>query len=212
MNENPINWRATLLEAFFLVLGVVLALAAGDWLENQNNKKRAATALVSIIEELNANHQSVSVAINYHSQLLDTLYKYMQQHIQESESFPDANVFPKGFVNPASPLSRAWEAASATGIIEYMPYEDVLLISQVYMSQERYEAQSLSIGQQIYGRMFEEGTMGILRNYRNLTEIIGALVYTECSLATEYARVIPELLQDSTSVSIPQFCQYIPKR
>ena len=219
MNANPINWRATLLEAFFLVSGVVLAMAAGNWRENHNNKLRADIALESIMEELNANHASVTLAIGYHGHLLDTLYRYMGRHIQEAESFPGMEMFSKGFINPASLLSGAWDAATATGIIEFMPYEKVLRISQVYKRQELYEAQSRSVGQLIYQRMFDEGTMGIVQNYRNLTQIIGSVAYTECGLARAYVEVLPELKEkmyapetDSVVISIPQFCQYIPQR
>lgn len=99
-----------------------------------------------------------------------------------------------------------------TGVIEFMNYEEVLLISQTYKHQEQYESQSRAIGQQIYNRMFERGTQGVLQNYRNHVQILGAFVYTECSLAKEYSHVIPLLQSGSTAMEVPRFCQYIPSR
>ncbi len=210
MKASTLNWRATLLEAFFLVLGVVLALGASNWRENRTNRQRADVALNSIIEELHANHEAVTEAIAYHSHLLDTLSRYMGRFHNEPARFPGRDVFNKGFTNPAVPLSRAFEAASATGVIEFMPYEKVLLISQVYKNQEQYEIQSRSVGQQIYGRMFDQGTDGVLQNYRNLTQIIGSFVYTECGLIAAYAEVLPAL-KPGTEMETPPFCQYIPR-
>lgn len=216
MKTHQINWLAILLEAFFVVLGVLLALGANNWRDHHNNQLHAETALISIVEELHANHEAVNTAINYHSYLMDTLYKFMGRYANQPDKFPDADVFNKGFTNPAVPLSRAWEAANATGVIEYMPYDQVLLISQVYKSQEQYENQSHAIGQQIYGRMFNEGMGGILQNYKNMTQIIGTFAYNECGLAFAYKEVIPQLKQstnqDSTQLEIPVFCNYMPKR
>ncbi len=211
MNSTPINWRAILLETFFLVLGVLLALAANNWRESRNNSLRVEMARTSIIDELATNHTAIEAAIAYHSQIMDTLYKFMQIHGQRPNQTPGVDVFHKGFTNPASTLSSAWDAATGAGITEYMPYDELVLISRIYRQQEKYEIQSRSIGQQIYSRMFDEGTAGIVRNYRNLVQIIGSFIYTECGLAEEYARVIPILKKDTLQVSVPVYCKYIPK-
>ncbi len=216
MKTGQINWLAIFLEAFFVVLGVLLALGANNWRDHYKNKQHAETALTSIVEELHANHEAVSTAINYHSYLMDTLYKFMGRYASQPDKYPGADVFNKGFTNPAVPLSRAWEAANATGVIEYMPYDQVLLISQVYKSQEQYESQSHAIGQQIYESMFKDGMGGILQNYKNLTQIVGTFAYNECGLASAYKEVIPQLRQDnsqdSTNLEVPRFCSYIPQK
>ncbi len=212
MKSKSINLRAILLETFFLVLGVLLALAANNWRENSNNRQRAAMARASIVEELATNHNAMEGAIGYHSQLMDTLYKFMRQYGQTPDRFPGTEVFHKGFVNPASTLSSAWDAATGAGVVEHLPYDELLLIARIYKLQEQYEIQSRSIGQQIYSHMFDEGTQAIVQNYRNLVQIIGSFVYTECGLAEEYARVIPLLKKDSQEVSVPPTCQYVPRR
>ena len=212
MRNNQINWLAIFVEAFFLVLGVLLALAANNWREDYKKKQSAEIAFQSIAEELTSNHQAVSEAILYHSQIMDTLYKHMRAYQGPSAPVPDAKVYSKGFMKPASPLSGAWEAAIATGVVENASYEKVRMISHVYEMQEQYDAQSLAVSEQIYARMFEEGMSGVMRNYRNLAQIIGAFFYTECGLVTEYVAVIPELRGDSTQLAIPQYCQFLPPR
>ncbi len=172
----------------------------------------AELALESITEELIANHGAVSTAINYHGQLMDTLYKHMAAYPGDAGPVPGVDVFSKGFINPAAPVSGAWEAALATGVVENASYDKVRIISQVYETQAQYETQSSSIGEQIYSRMFENGTRGIVKNYHNLAQIVGSFFYTECGLAEEYARVVPLLKSDSTLLITPQACQYLPQR
>lgn len=77
MRSENINLRVILLETFFLVLGVLLALGANNWREQHNNEQRAETARLSILEELKSNQEAVTAAIDYHSYLMDTVYKFM---------------------------------------------------------------------------------------------------------------------------------------
>lgn len=199
MKSDNINWFAILLEAFFVVLGVLLALAANNWRDDYNKQQRAELALSSIIEEINANRTAVDEAILYHTALMDTLYKHMGRYGVTSENRPGMDVFAGGFVNPAEPLSRAWETANATGVIENMPYEQVLLISSVYKHQDQYEVLSTTFGQEIYKRMFNDGVDGIRDNFQNLAQIIGSFAFTECNLAQEYINVLSSL-EDNTTI------------
>ena len=81
MKTDNINWFAIFLEAFFVVLGVFLALAASDWRDDYNKQQQAGVALRSIIEEMDANRVSVNEAIVYHTGLMDTLYKHMRAYL-----------------------------------------------------------------------------------------------------------------------------------
>ena len=91
-----------------------------------------------------------------------------------------------------------------------MPYEDVLLLAQVYETQRIYQTQGISVGEQIYGRIFDQGTLGVIRNYRNLQIMIGTFVYRECELARAYVDILPRLQADPSTVSVHDFCQYLP--
>lgn len=47
-----------MLEAVFVVLGVILALAANEWLQYSNQKAEAEAAIVSIHDEIQVNHMA----------------------------------------------------------------------------------------------------------------------------------------------------------
>ncbi|MEM8486107.1 MAG: hypothetical protein AAF564_11195 [Bacteroidota bacterium] len=224
MKSDTINWFAIFIEAFFVVLGVFLALAVNNWRDDYNKQQRAEVALKSIIEEIDVNRIAVNEAILYHTGLMDTLYKHMRAYGVAAENKPGMDVFTGGFVNPAEPLSRAWETANATGVVENMPYTQVLLISNVYKYQEQYEVLSTTFGQEIYRRMFNEGVDGIGDNFQNLAQIIGSFAYTECNLAAEYINVLTSLEDaradrvnaDSldtagAALNAPIFCDLMPQ-
>ena len=164
------------------------------------------------MEELSSNHEEIVASIHYHGFLMDTLHKFMRVYGNDPNRYPGSDVFHKGFINPATPLSRAWDVASNTGVIEFIPYEDVLLVSQVYENQDSYDMQSSMVGAEIYSLMFNEGIEAMGRNYRNFTSIVGSFVYRECELANDYARVLPKLRRDSSTVEVPVFCSYMPAR
>ena len=52
-----------LFEAFFVVLGVILALSANEWRQNQAAKAKAESALQEIHDELASNMQLVEEAV-----------------------------------------------------------------------------------------------------------------------------------------------------
>ncbi len=110
-DPRSIDWRTLMLEVFFIVLGVVLALAANDWREHRSNLRHASTALESIRDELDANRQAVDNALAYHAHLYDTLRTYVQPASQRDGATPapqpNMGLFRKGYTNPATTFSTA---------------------------------------------------------------------------------------------------------
>ena len=210
--SQPIKWRPILLEAFFVVLGVLLALSGNEWRQDRINKNRAEAALDSIIEEISANQSMVHASIEYHSMLVDTLTAFMMVHGRDPSRHPNPQLFSKGFTNPAPIVSRAWETAMATGVVEYMDYEDVLRVSQLYESQDGYEMQSQFVGQEIYSQIFQSGYLKIVQNYQNLNAIVGTYLYRECELAQAYAGFLPAYRGAVEANDVPEVCQRMPRR
>ena len=215
-HQRSINWRTLLLEAFFIVLGVVLALGANDWREQRSNVRHAATALESIRDELETNRQAVDNALAYHAHLSDTLRIYLRPASQRDGATPapqpNMGIFRKGFISPAITFSTAWQAAHATGAISYMAYDDVLLLSRIYESQRQYYDQHKLVGQNIYTTLFNEGYAGMLRNIENLQFIIVTFMYQECQLLEHYNEVLPQLPTDEPTVEyppVPTTCAFI---
>lgn len=175
-----------LLEAFFVVLGVSLALAGSEWRSGANARAHARDARAMIVEELEANAAELERSRAYHGALLDTLGTLARQ--------PDAEVSPalfrEGFVRPARLLSTAWDAARATDALAEMPYDDVLDFSRLYAQQARYERTALETAGVLYRDLMDYGASGVAARFRNLLSIISAMHYTEASLTETYRDVL----------------------
>lgn len=211
---RAIDWRPILLEAFFVVLGVVLALAANEWRQAMVDRRSAATALESIREELATNRRSVLASVRYHLHLSDTLRVVLREGAAHGDSASPASirVFTQGFVHPAQLLSTAWETAAATEAVRHMAHDDVLALARIYDQQRRYATQSEQIGGLIYGEIFARGTTGVIRNAANLASIISAFWYRECELLLGYDQALTELRARTESRELPDRCRRPPRR
>jgi hypothetical protein len=215
--EQKLRWKPMLLEAFFVVLGVVLALAANEWRQDYNQKKHAATALESVRHELTVNRAAILQSLTYHLQLTDTL-----RHLSSRSGpagtgepqYPNARLFSRGYLGPATLLNTAWQAANATDAVSAMGYADVLLLSQVYEDQRSYAYQAEQAGQLIYAKLFNEGHEGVRRNFANLNTLIAAFWYTECGLIAQYDKVLEQIERapNPGAEEVPAICQRLPNR
>ena len=177
------RWRETLgsaaFEATFVVLGVVLALAANEWREARIHREEGESAKLAIVNELQQNRRLLDSSRAYHARLTSGIFA-----APPTQTFsPD--YFRNGFIMPAQVSSTAWEVASETGALAHIPYDQVLAISQVVAMQRRYDAMSVSTGQLIYSELYRIGPAGMVTNARNLAAIIGAFSYRERLLITQ---------------------------
>ena len=201
MDNKKINLVPIVLEAAFVVLGVVLALAANEWRENVSHAAQAEKAMQTIHDEIQFNRAAVFGSLEYHFQLTDTLVTFMQAPSGQNDvsPFPDTRIFSKGFIAPASLLKTAWQTANSTGAVAYMKYEDVLDFSRIYEQQEDYEYQSQQGGQLVYNKLFNDGYAGMIKNYSNLTTIIFTFVYRECELVSAYDVMLSKMGPEDVS-------------
>ncbi len=170
-----------LFEAAFVVLGVILALAANEWRQSRQDRQRVTVATNAIAAEIESNRAAVAAASAYHSSILDSL------RVNGSPSWrPSPAMFSRGFVSPAQLSSTAWQSAGTTGVVEHMPYQVVLRLSRAYATQARYDHQAQSIGEVLYGELYRTGVQGVTGNYRNLGNLIGAFLYRERQLLAVY--------------------------
>ena len=213
--DTRIAWMPILLEALFVVLGVVLALGANEWREQFNNARHAERALEGIQEELRTNREAVASALDYHLHLADTLRHFIPRtNGTPPTQQPDNRLFSRGFVSPATVLSTAWDVANVTDAVSYMAYDDVLLLSRTYASQQNYEHQAEQIGQLIYTRLFDEGRQGIYSNLANLQHIISTFWYRECQLLASYHEAFAHFdpVAPADSLSLPPVCSRVLMR
>lgn len=207
-SHRPNSWLSLLLESFFVVLGVVLALGANEWREARQRDAHAQQALASIQEELQTNRTAITQALDYHLYLADTLstlarYNHRANH---EPVYPQANLFNRGYVHPTTLVYTAWETAQATNAIETMDFDLLLSISRMYENQKRYDDQGQMVGAQIYQTLFTEGRHGILRNYENHLSILSTFWYRECTLLQDYSAVLEQLGAEEEPALLPTIC------
>ena len=193
--NNRLSISGLVLEAFFVVLGVFLAIAANEWREQKDREAHAAAAREGILAEIEENKKAVEAAFSYHAELLKTLNQFAQDKAagKTEREYPERSVFYRGFAQPARVVTTAWDAARETDALRYMNYEDVLQFSQIYALQRNYELQAQIVGQVFYGAMLAEGVEGIQRNYAHLSEIIGTFWYREKQLVESYQQGLDSL-------------------
>ena len=178
-----------MLEAALLTLGVALALAAEEWREGRANRRRAVGATSAIAEELATNRAAVASAAGYHAALLDS----MRLRGERGAPAPGPAFFRRGFIAPAALSSAAWQTASETGALEHLPHALVLRLSRTYAPQARYERQAEAVAGLVYGELYRSGAEGIAANHRNLGHLIGAFLYRERALVTQYDSALTAL-------------------
>jgi hypothetical protein len=124
--------RSALFEAGFVVLGVILALAANEWRQVKADESQSLQAVESILEELKANRDAMAASMEYHHGLIT-----MPTAEHEQGWVPKPRQFPRGFVFPAGVSRTAWETASETGALSKTDFAVVVDLSKIYAQQER---------------------------------------------------------------------------
>jgi len=196
--QKGVDWKPILLEALFVVLGVVLAFAANEYRESQNQIAKGQVALESIREEVKENRVAVKSSYDYHAHLSDTLRQIIGKNYQrvaggQPKVDPDIRLFTRGFISPARVLSTSWDTARSTDAVAGMQYDDLLTVSKLYAMQEGYQKQSEMVGSVIYGGMFEKGSRGIVKNYENMAAIVGTFYWRERELLEAFDKTLDYL-------------------
>ena len=215
--RSRIPWTKIVLESFFVMLGVLLALIADEWRQNHDDEQRADRALTSVIDELARNRKAVAQSLDYHLEITSRLRQFEEQlqSGQTTASTPDGTLFKAGFLHPAALTSTAWDSAKATDAVSHMPYERVLELAQVYDDQRSYADQSHEVEQLIFAKLFNEGFDGMLRNHANLLTVASTFWFRECRLLHEYdatfERLGPGAVNAGTGkTALPEMCQHVP--
>lgn len=192
---KPANRQAVLsalLEAGFVVLGVVLAFAVNEWREAEEDREQAAAALDSVVEEVRSNRDAVAAAKEYHVGLLTRL-----RQVHEAGEEPTIGDFPQGFIAPATPFRTAWESAADTGALADLPYDTVLRLSRLYAEQDRYVHQAQTAGEVIYAELLDVGGFGIVEKHAQLPFFIATFSFRERELLNSYDAALEWLEADA---------------
>lgn len=187
--QRPLSVRIGLGSAIFqgalVVLGVLLGFLISEWQADQSRRAEADQALVSILEELDANREAVVAARTYHAEHIAMIDK------AAADKTPlDIRSFSRGFIAPAQTSSAAWTSASETGALSHMPFSKVLALSRVYGQQAAYQQQQVTVATVVYTNLFEGGAEGIARQSAGLRAIVSTFLYREQQLEAAYTEAL----------------------
>lgn len=210
--SKQIPWKSGLAQAFFVVLGVGLALVGNEWRENSALKKDAEIAYLGIQDEIVSNRQLALESFEYNFNLFQKLQAFANNP-ENAGNYPDLSYFTQGYVKPASFIYTAWEVAKETNAIGHIDYESVLTFSNLYNDQKNYDVQSLKVGDLIYAQLLDKGRDGMAENYQNMSDIITTFWFRECELLGKFDTVLEKIQTDYvTQAEIPTACKSILSR
>lgn len=126
-----------ILEVFFIVLGVMVALAANEWRENRALAKRTDAALENIRLEILRNQQTLQQRLPYHEALRDSLESYLPE--LRTVSFGQVSERRLGMQRGLYFLlvyDAAWQTALTSQVLSNVDYETLTVLSTIYQVQE----------------------------------------------------------------------------
>ena len=126
-----------LLEVFFIMLGVMVALAANEWREGRALDKRTDVALENIRLEILRNQATLQLRLPYHQAMSDSI----------RVNYPILRDIPFEFVEIArlgmargpffeSLYNTAWQTALTSQILPNVDYETLTLLATIYQTQD----------------------------------------------------------------------------
>src|SRR5689334_1760879 len=133
--SSRIPWLKFGLETFFVVLGVLLALALDEWRQGRRDQEVVVLALRNIRNEIQANRPEVQRALDLHRELLGRL-----------KEAPEISVP----LQPAMIRNNAWQAAQSSQAAARMDFSSVAALSKMEELQEDYQSLLAGVMPNIY--------------------------------------------------------------
>ncbi len=119
-------------EGFSVMLAVLLALAADSWREDRANRELAVRARASVLEEVRGNLAELNDTREDHVALLERLVRDIDELDAGGTSAEVGFSF-------ALLSSAAWQTAQVTRATQFLDFEWVRRMAQLYDAQELFE-------------------------------------------------------------------------
>ncbi len=126
-----------LLEVFFIMLGVMVALAANEWREGNALAKRTDVALENIRLEILRNQATLQQRLPYHQAMSDSIR--VNFPILKDISFEFVEIARLGMTRGPffeSLYNTAWQTALTSQILPNVDYETLTLLATIYQTQD----------------------------------------------------------------------------
>ncbi|WP_286262051.1 hypothetical protein [Thalassotalea atypica] len=140
-----------LLESFFIVVALLLALALDQWRDEQKGLELAKNAKSAIYAELTDNKQKLDDKIIAHEKILEAINSYIKK-VDEKESNANELEFEYTMVLISS---SAWNSAKMTQVVQSFSFKEITSFSQMYQMQDLY----LSNQDKIIDKVMEMGEL-----------------------------------------------------
>ena len=179
-----------LLEAFFVVFAVLVALAVDEYWEGREEEELAEIAQENVAAEVQANAAELGEATAANRML----YANLAEALSQMDAGGDPTLSDIQF--EVSLLGAdAWEAARVTRAVHFMEFERVSRISTMYGVQSLFLERQSEVVDVIAN--IGTGEVPIEQSFRRLHRALGVALSLECQLAWEYDRVERELSRDA---------------
>jgi hypothetical protein len=165
-------WLArVLVESFFIMFSILLALAVENWRENRQHRRLAQQSLQIFEREIRQNLARIDDVTPYHSGLRSVVAEALVNPAQAA----DMRSIVEG-LQPTVLLNTAWQTALATGALTHIDVETVSALSLTYSIQERFrEDTRASLPRITVGETDQaEFTRQVQRTHAYLNELITA--------------------------------------
>ena len=139
--KSKINYRQLLIETFFIVFAVLLALVLNEWRTAVKEQDTVDKVLENIINEIEANKKDLEVKYKYHLKTSQEIGRYLANDslwgtLQYNSGVEAVTqLMPKGIYNP-NMQSGAWDSAVLSGVVNSFDYEVLYTLSNLYQVQE----------------------------------------------------------------------------
>jgi hypothetical protein len=175
------GWLArVLLESFFIMLSILLALAVDNWSEGQRHQRLAQQSLQIFDRELRQNMAVVESNAPYH--------KGLRGVVAEAVAHPTAAADMRSIVEGLKAVrlrNSAWETALASGALTHIDVETISGLSLTYSFQERFRQLSLAASQRV-PLIAESDSALTARTVRDIYAYLNELVEAEEELIVHY--------------------------
>jgi hypothetical protein len=123
-----------LIEALFIFLAVLLALAAEEWREGRDRRELADRALRSVVEEIRSNLEELERTTPKNEERLERARRVLDE-LEAGGEEGDADIG----LEVSLLSTAAWQSAQMSQAVQYLDLETMREISEVYEIQELYE-------------------------------------------------------------------------
>lgn len=123
-----------LLEAAMIFFAVMLALAAEEWRENRDRLELADRALRSVVEEVRSNLEELETTGVRNAERLEAA-RVVLAELEAGRDEGDADVG----LEVALLSSAAWQSAQMSQAVQYLDFDIMRDLSEVYEIQDLYE-------------------------------------------------------------------------